>query len=393
MNLSLQDVFLAEYPQANDIREAFCPYRVCPIGAHSDHQYGLVSGFAIDQGIKMLYTVTENGVIELSSRNFTGKVQFHIHDIPKKQLDWADYLRGAAMALGIKHELHRGIYGVIEGSLPVGGLSSSAAVIICFLAALCRANKIALTAHEMIETALWAEMHYVGINVGKLDQSCEVYSRKDNLLFLDTRDDTYELIPQHPNMAPYEFAIFFSGVERTLVGSKFNMRVDELKAASYALKGFAKMEYGRFADSRLRDVPREVFDKYASRLPENWFKRATHFYTEFERVQKGAEAWRSGDIAAFGRLSSESGYSSIYNYETGSDELKALYDIMLKADGVYGGRFSGAGFKGCVMAIIDPAYETSINSYVSREYLKLFPALDGKFSVHFCHSSDGVKLY
>lgn len=29
---------------------AFTPYRVCPIGAHSDHQLGKITGFAIDKG-------------------------------------------------------------------------------------------------------------------------------------------------------------------------------------------------------------------------------------------------------------------------------------------------------------------------------------------------------
>ena len=29
----------------------FSPYRVCPVGAHVDHQYGLVTGFALDMGI------------------------------------------------------------------------------------------------------------------------------------------------------------------------------------------------------------------------------------------------------------------------------------------------------------------------------------------------------
>ncbi len=27
----------------------FSPYRVCPLGAHVDHQHGLVTGFAIDK--------------------------------------------------------------------------------------------------------------------------------------------------------------------------------------------------------------------------------------------------------------------------------------------------------------------------------------------------------
>jgi galactokinase len=29
----------------------FSPYRVCPIGAHVDHQHGLVTGFAINKGV------------------------------------------------------------------------------------------------------------------------------------------------------------------------------------------------------------------------------------------------------------------------------------------------------------------------------------------------------
>ncbi|MBQ8866114.1 MAG: galactokinase, partial [Bacteroidaceae bacterium] len=29
----------------------FSPYRVCPLGAHVDHQHGLVTGFAFDMGV------------------------------------------------------------------------------------------------------------------------------------------------------------------------------------------------------------------------------------------------------------------------------------------------------------------------------------------------------
>ena len=132
--------------------------------------------------------------------------------------------------------------------------------------------------------------------------------------------------------------------------------------------------------------------KHKDKLPENWRKRAEHWYTEYDRVQKGAEAWRRGDIEEFGRLSFESGRSSIYNWETGSPELKALYEIMTLTEGIYGGRFSGAGFKGCCMALIDPAYEESIKETVTREYLKAFPHLEGKYSVHICETADGVKL-
>ena len=109
-------------------------------------------------------------------------------------------------------------------------------------------------------------------------------------------------------------------------------------------------------------------------------------------MEKGAEAWRRGDLEAYGKLSFESGHSSIYNWETGSDELKTLYEIMTHTDGIYGGRFSGAGFKGCCMALVDPAYRETIQQEVTNQYLKAFPELEGKYSVHFCHSADGVSL-
>lgn len=372
---------------------SFCPYRVCPIGAHSDHQLGKITGMAINAGVRIAYSAKQNGVVELCSVQFEKRAQWYVSSVPEaKQNDWADYLRGATLALNERFPLRVGLSGVVEGSLPIGGLSSSAAVIIAFLGALCKVNNIRLSERDLIMTALEAENKYVGVSCGKLDQSCEVYSKKNHLLYLDTRDDSFELIPTSPLMKPYKIAIFFSGIERTLAGSKFNMRVDECRSAAYALKAYAGMEYGKFRETYLRDVPYEVFAQYKDRLPESFAKRAEHWYTEFDRVQRGAEAWRRGDIEEYGRLSFESGYSSIYNWETGSPELKTLYEIMTRTDGIYGGRFSGAGFKGCCMALIDPSFEESIVEKVSREYLKSFPSLEGKYSAHICESADGVHL-
>ncbi|MBQ9838703.1 MAG: GHMP kinase [Oscillospiraceae bacterium] len=370
---------------------SFCPYRICPIGAHSDHQLGKITGLAIDKGIHIAYSPKQNGVVELTSLQFDKRAQWHVSSVPEtKQLDWADYLRGATEALNQRYPLRTGLSGVIEGSLPIGGLSSSAAVILSFLTALCDVNNLQLEPQELILTALAAENNYVGVSCGKLDQSCEVYSKQDHLLYLDTKDDSYELIPTHPDMKPYKIAIFFSGIERTLAGSKFNMRVDECRSAAYALKAYAGMEYGKFNETNLREVPYEVYLQYKDKLPENFAKRAEHWYTEFFRVQKGAEAWRRGDLEEYGKLSFESGRSSIYNWETGSPELKKLYEIMTRTDGIYGGRFSGAGFKGCCMALIDPAFEESIRETVTKEYLKEFPMLEGKYSVHICQSANGI---
>ncbi len=372
---------------------AFTPYRVCPLGAHVDHQLGKITGFAINKGIHMAYGPKNNGVVEMQSLQFPKRAQWHVSSVPEeREGDWADHLRGATKALGERYALRVGLCAVIDGELPIGGLSSSAAVIITFLSALCKLNNITLSERELIEISKEAENKYVGVACGKLDQSCEIYCRRDKLLYMDMKDDSYELIESPKNMKPYRIAIFFSGLERSLAGSKFNMRVDECRAAAYSLLAFAGIEYGKIADTSLRDVPREVYEEYRLRLPDSLRKRADHFFGEIDRVDAGALAWRGGDIEEFGRLCFESGHSSIYNYETGSPELKKLYEIMRSTKGIYGGRFSGAGFKGCCMALIDPEYEDSIKEKVEREYLAAFPDMRGKYSAHICESADGVEL-
>ena len=372
---------------------AFCPYRICPIGAHSDHNLGKITGLAINKGIHIAYAPKQNGVVEMASLQFPKRAQWHIASVPaRKQDDWADYLRGATWALAKQRKLNVGLCGVIEGSLPIGGLSSSAAVIIGFLTALCKVNGISLSQQEIIDVAYDAELNYVGVSVGKLDQSCEVLSRKNHLLYLDTKDNHYELIPEHPAMKPYRIAIFFSGLEHSLAGSKYNMRVDELRAGVYALQALAGMEYGKFSEAMGRNVPREVYERYKSQLPVPWARRCEHWYTEFERVEKGAEAWRRGDIEAYGRLSFESGWSSIHNWESGAPEQIRLYEIMTQTEGIYGGRFSGAGFKGCCMALIDPAFEESISRQVTEKYLASFPHLEGKYQVFICESANGAEI-
>ncbi len=372
---------------------AFCPYRIAPLGAHIDHQNGSINGFAINKGIHIAYGIKNSGICEIRSLNFPRRAQFHVSQIPEvKQNDWADHCRAAARMLGEKYPLRNGISAVIEGSLPIGGLSSSASVIIAFLSALSRVNGIRLGEWETILMAKKAENEYVGVNCGKLDQSCEVLCRKGQLLYLDCADDSYSLIPQPAAMPPFRFVVFFSGLERSLANSAYNLRQDECKAAAYDLLAYAGMPYGNFRETVLRDVPVSVFEEYGERLPEPFRHRATHFFTEYERSQKGVEAWKKGDLAEYGRLIFESGRSSVENYECGCPELIRLYELMCETEGIYGGRFSGAGFKGCCMSIVDPAKTDEVIEKIGRAYLKEFPELKGKYMAAVCESADGVDL-
>ena len=70
----------------------FSPYRVCPLGAHVDHQHGLVSGFAIDKGVDLWFDITTDGSVELMSHSFSGEVHLRIDDKTRvKEGNWGDY--------------------------------------------------------------------------------------------------------------------------------------------------------------------------------------------------------------------------------------------------------------------------------------------------------------
>jgi len=371
----------------------FSPYRVCPLGAHVDHQHGLVTGFAINKGVDLYFNVREDSQVNLTSENFEGEVHFHL-DTPSqvREKHWGDYARGAKYALRKRFELTRGIDGHLRGSLPIGGLSSSAAVLIAYVMAFAKANGIRLKPFEIVQIASEAEREYIGLNNGILDQSCIALGKKDGLLFLDCDTNEYRIVKRNPKMAPFEIGIFFSGLTRSLINSDYNLRVYECKVAAWNMLAYTGQPLKTFDKTFLRDIPRSMFDKTKIAMPDRFARRAEHFYTEYRRVRQGVTAWESGNIKLFGKLSFDSCESSMNNYECGSPELIAIYQIMSKLPGVYGGRFSGAGFKGAVIALVDPAYKESIERSLTDQYLAKFPEYEETFSINWVKPDDGARF-
>ena len=379
------------------------------MGAHVDHQHGLVTGFAIDKGVDLWFDINDNSHVHLESKTFEGLVDFEI-DAPTqvKERHWGDYARGAKYALKKRFELKRGITGVIQGSLPVGGLSSSAAVLIAYVMAFAKANDITLQPFEVVKIASEAEREYIGLNNGLLDQACIALGKKDELLFLDCDSNEYRLIPfggQHPSTVncqlsivnsghdlPFEIGIFFSGLTRSLVNSDYNLRVYECKTAAWNMLAYTDQPLKTFDKTFLRDIPKATFDKTRIAMPARFARRAEHFYSEYRRVRQGVTAWETGNLKLFGKLSFDSCESSIHNYECGSPELIAIYEIMRSLPGVYGGRFSGAGFKGACIALVDPAHKADIEKVLTEKYLEQFPEYENTFQVFWVKPDDGARF-
>ena len=414
----------------------FSPYRVCPLGAHVDHQHGLVTGFAIDKGVDLWFNVRKDSAVKLTSRTFEGDVEFHVNTPSQvKERHWGDYARGAKYALRKRFELSHGIEGVIQGSLPVGGLSSSAAVLIAYVMAFAKANDITLQPFEVVKIASEAEREYIGLNNGLLDQACIALGKKNQLLFLDCDTNEYRLIPfggiktntdktdetdekantditdnadnktsvqseksvvkLKTNLCsdlPFEIGIFFSGLTRSLVNSDYNLRVYECKTAAWNMLAYTDQPLKTFDKTFLRDIPKATFEKTRIAMPARFARRAEHFYSEYRRVRQGVTAWETGNLKLFGKLSFDSCESSIHNYECGSPELIAIYEIMRQLPGVYGGRFSGAGFKGACIALVDPAYKNEIQKVLTEKYLEQFPEYEKTFQVFWVKPDDGARF-
>ena len=55
-----------------DVRVVRSPYRICPLGAHIDHQLGQVTAMAIDQAVYLAFAPSGDENTHLQSLTFEG---------------------------------------------------------------------------------------------------------------------------------------------------------------------------------------------------------------------------------------------------------------------------------------------------------------------------------
>lgn len=390
---SLIDKFKKVYNETN-IRAVRSPLRICPIGAHSDHQGGLVTGMTLNASVDMIYSPTDDGYIRLHSLDFPDIEYFHIsHDSEYVPGFWGNYIRGAVLALKQDYVLKKGLNGIVSGKLPIGGLSSSAAVTTAYLMALCDVNDIEVSKMDLIKYSHWIETAFIGLKNGILDQSANILSMDNQLMVMDCKTNEYEMVPKGLGMPEFEIVVVYSGISKQLISTNFNNRTDELRVAGWILEELSGLEITPSLEKvQLRDIPIEIYEEYKDQLPERFRERAAHYYTEQVRVKKGAKAWAAGDIETFGQMMFESGKSSFYQYESGIPEMKDIYDLLHECEGVYGARPSGAGYRGAVIGLINPAYKKQIKSKIDQEYPQRHPQYKDAYEVNFCKTADGAEL-
>lgn len=367
------------------------PLRICPLGAHVDHQGGMVTGLTVDRSVALVGAASADPRIEISSLDFSGQAVVDLRNPAEGPVgDWADYARAAASALSRKHRLGVGLRAVLGGDLPGAGLSSSAAVLITFLMAMARVNQIDLAREEIAALVQRAENDFMGVASGRLDQSIILFAEPGALTRVNCA--TLEVGQVRPPAGASEasFLVAFSGMGRTLVGSDFNLRVAECRQAASKL-----LELGGargLPAAVLSGVSPEIFEEFGPALPEKLGRRARHYFGEQQRVTAGIELWRKGDLEGFGRLMTASGASSIEDYECGTPELTALWQALHSTEGVLGARFSGAGFGGSCIALIAADAAADVVDRVHRVYAEAHPGPAGAAAYHLCKSDGPARL-
>ena len=350
----------------------FSPYRICPIGAHVDHQGGVVLGRTVRLGTTLDYEPLDSNEIHIVSEQF-GEAKFSIGELD--QAHWARYAQAAGRVLSAE----RGMRANVSGSLIGSGLSSSASVGLAYLKALADVNDRELSRQDLVHLDYELECLQLGLQNGLLDPLTIVHGRRDALLFMDTITASITPILDPPG-SDGAWIVAYSGISRELTKSGFNVRVEECRRAASLLNKEARI---------LSEVPPELFQEKKLALPDHLRKRAEHFFGEVNRVRRGAQAWKEADLELFGQLMNQSCESSIRNYESGSEVLIELHELVSSTGGIYGSRFSGGGYGGCVVALAkrDRAEEACLK--IAESFSARHPELPSR--VFVVETGDGLS--
>ncbi len=347
------------------------PGRVELLGNHTDYNEGFVLTAAIDRGIAIAGCTREVPVARVASLEHAGTATF---DPQKPERDpqalWSDYVKGIVDQLGRVGANVGGFDAMIASDIPTGaGVSSSAALLVSTAQLLLNLHPHPIAGDPMglAKLARRAENEFVGAPVGLLDQFSSVFGREGNALFLDCRTLAWRAVTLPTSEA--RILIADSGVKHALAaGGGYSERRAQCEAAA---AWFADKEPTKNIRT-LRDVTPEMLEGYASDLDPILEKRARHIIYENRRVEMGAEALDTGNIAAFGELMSHTHESCMRFFENSCDEVDTLTEIAAKHDGVHGAKLSGGGWGGCAVIIHRPEVTESLCAALTEGYKARF---------------------
>lgn len=365
MKNSLLEKFCAIFGNDGEIKVYFAPGRVNLIGEHTDYNGGHVFPCALTIGTYAVARKRDDHTLRFYSMNFEelGVIESSIDGLAyKKEDDWTNYPKGIIWALGEKgYDVTSGMDILYYGNIPNGsGLSSSASIEILTGYVL---KDMFGFGYDMIENSLigqFSENKFNGVNCGIMDQFAIAMGKKDNAIFLDTADLSYEYAPVKLENA--KIVIMNTCKKRGLGDSKYNERRAECEEALAELQTVVDIK-------SLGELTEEKFEEYKSAIKSDIrIKRAKHAVYENQRTIKAVAALKANNIEEFGKLMIASHDSLRDDYEVTGKELDTLVAEALKQPGVIGARMTGAGFGGCAVSIVETNAIDAFKENVGKAY-------------------------
>ena len=383
---SVEEV-VRRFGSAEDVpyRWVRAPYRLSPLGAHTDHQDGLTSGFTIDRGITMTWRPTDAGEVRVASKDYPGDACVSIaRDNGPPADDWTAYVQGVVGALARDHVIVRGIEGVVAGELPPGGISSSAALQVAVLLAVAEANGLKIETARAVELVRIAEQASTGVAVGVLDPTTILNGKERALVMIDCKDGAVRYHRVARRTPPFTWFLVDSGVPRQLKETPYNDRVAECREAARRLGSEAEVP-------ALAHIAPETYRRRRKELPPTLVRRAEHYFSEVKRVKLGSQALSSGDMVALGRLMWASADSLTQNFECGTPETRALLSELRSGEGVFGASYAGAGWGGMVQVLAEPTARGSVERCVAV-YRDLHPVPGSSSTIYEVGMGPGAHI-
>jgi len=364
----LRKDFIELYGDGGDIREYFSPGRVNLIGEHTDYNGGHVFPCALTLGTYGIMRRRDDSMMRFSSANVK-KGQVVSVDMSNlkydKKYSWANYPLGIVWALKDKGiELESGFEMLIWGNIPNGsGLSSSASIEV--LMAKMIQDQYGIKSLNMLDLALigqYSENNFNGCNCGIMDQFAVAMGKKDNAMFLDTSDLSYQYAPI--DLKDEKIVIINSKVKHSLVDSAYNERREQCSTALQELQKELDIK-------TLGDLDIDTFEANKGLIKDDIVrKRAKHAVYENQRTIEAVKALKRNDVESFGRLMNESHISLRDDYEVSCPEIDVLVEIAWATEGVIGSRITGGGFGGCTVSIVKNDAVDELKRRVEKEYPK-----------------------
>lgn len=337
------------------------PGRVDLMGSHTDYNLGYVMTMTINRDTWLAASPRDDRRVAIHSMNQEGSAVFSLDNITRDTVaPWTNYVRGVAKALQDDGHMLRGFNGLIHSTVPFGsGLSSSAALEMATAVMFGWVSDFELDPAHMARLGQQAENEFVGVNCGILDQFSSALGQAGSALSLDCRDLSYQIIPVASDL---QVVICDTRAERNLAGTEYDDRRAQCEAGVQILRQFDP------TIEALRDVSLEQLETHKGTLPEVVARRCRFIVEENQRVLDLAATLQHGNRETLARLFAASYQGARDLYEIGAPAMDHMIEAMRRAPGVVAARQAGAGFGGCMVALVERDQISAFEAAVTQHY-------------------------